>query len=169
MVRSIASQPGLSRVEREQPAHRAEARRGRRDQRRGLKVCPLPQALQGVGPHAPAIKHAPYAAREGALAGKSERDAHHAAGHETMANLAGKGFGALRAAAGVANPTPSGCRKVRWPGWPDQASRPAPRQRATQRAGRLDWQGPRPSAPSGGMSTILGPPLYLCRGGVSTA
>jgi hypothetical protein len=70
MVRSIASQPGLSRVEREQPAHRAEARRGRRDQRRGLKVCPLPQALQGVGPHAPAIKHAPYAAREGALAGK---------------------------------------------------------------------------------------------------
>jgi hypothetical protein len=70
-----------------------------------LKVCPLPQALQGVGPHAPAIKHAPYAAREGALAGKSERDAHHAAGHETMANLAGKGFGALRAAAGVANPT----------------------------------------------------------------
>ena len=28
-----------------------------------------------------------------------------AAGHETMANLAGKGFGALRAAAGVANPT----------------------------------------------------------------
>ena len=67
----------------------------------------LPLALRAMAdfevalrelPHAPAIKHVPYAAREGALTGTSEREVHHAAGRETMAALAGRGFGALRAA-----------------------------------------------------------------------
>ena len=53
--------------------------------------------------HAPAIKHVPYAAREGALAGSAEREAHHLAGRETMATLEGRGFGALHAA--IADPT----------------------------------------------------------------